>query len=71
MLLSKKLKRRMTSEEADAIIERSKTEPPLELEKGDIPAMILAGIIVFFPVVLAIGGTLAFLYWFIFNVWVR
>jgi hypothetical protein len=69
MLLSRKLKRKMSNAEMDAIIERSKTEEPLELEKGDITAMLIAGFVVFMPVVLAIGGTLAFLYWFFFNVW--
>jgi len=43
---------------ADEIIERSKTEEPLELEKGDIPAMILAALIVFLPFVLAISGVM-------------
>jgi len=72
MFLSKKHKRpKMTREEADAIIERSKTEEPLELEKGDIKAMILAAFIVFLPFVLAFSGALGLLYWFIFHVWAR
>ena len=70
MLLSKKIKRpRMTRKEADAIIEKSRSEPSLELEKGDIKAMIIAGIVVFLPFVLAFAGALGFLYWFIFFVW--
>jgi dihydroxyacid dehydratase/phosphogluconate dehydratase len=70
MFLSKKLKRpRMTREEADAIIERAKTEAPLELEKGDIPAMMLAAVIVFLPFILVLGGSMVFLWWFIFHVW--
>ena len=72
MFLPKKYKRpRMTRAEADAIIERSKTEEPLDLEKGDLKAMILAAFIVFLPFVLGISGAFAFLYWFIFNVWGR
>ena len=64
-----KKRRKMTSEEADAIIERSKTEEPIELEKGDIPAMILAAIIVFLPFILALGTAMLILWWFIFSVW--
>jgi hypothetical protein len=70
MILSRKYKRpKMTAEEADAIIEKSRTEEPLQLEKGDIKAMILAAFIVFLPVILAVSGALGLLYWFIFYVW--
>jgi len=70
MFLSRKLKRpKMTSEEMDAIIERAKTEPPLELEKGDLKAMIIAAFIVFFPFVLVFSGSLILIYWLIFYVW--
>jgi uncharacterized membrane protein len=70
MFLPKKMKRsRMTSEEAKAIMERAKTEAPLELEKGDLTAMILAAFVVFMPVVLLFCGALYFAYWFLFNVW--
>ena len=62
-------RRKMTREEADAIIERSKTEEPLELEKGDRLAMFIAAVIVFAPVVLAIVGVLALSWWIIFHVW--
>ena len=64
-----KLKRKMTREEADAIIERAKTEEPLELEKGDLKAMLLAAIIVFVPFILLFVGAFALLWWFIFRVW--
>jgi len=69
MFLSKKHKRpRMTRDEANAIIERSKTEEPLELEKGDKLAMLFAAIIVFLPFVLVISGVLVLIYVLIFVV---
>jgi len=57
-LLPRNLKKRMTRKEADEIIERSKDEAPLELEKGDLKAIILAAIIVFVPFILILTGTL-------------
>ena len=69
MFLGKLKRPKMTREEANAIIERSKTEEPLNLEKGDLLAMVLAAIKVFLPFVLAIGGSLIFLWWLIFHVW--
>ena len=70
MFFGKKYKRqRMTRAEADAIIERSKTEEPLELEKGDLKAMIIAAIIVFLPFIMVMGGVMGLLWWFIFRVW--
>jgi len=70
MLFSNKQKRkRMTREEADAIIERSKKEAPLELEKGDLKAMFIAAIIVFLPFILFFAGTMGLLWWLIFRVW--
>ncbi|MCL2187693.1 MAG: hypothetical protein FWC16_01485 [Defluviitaleaceae bacterium] len=71
LFLPRHMKRGMTREQANEIIEKSKGEPPLDLEKGDIKAMIMAAIIVFAPVVLIFGGSLWFVYWFIFNVWAR
>ena len=68
MFLGKR-KRKMTREEMDAIVERSKAEKPLELEKGDRLAMVMAAFIVFVPVVLAIVGALVGVWWFIFYVW--
>jgi len=68
MLLSNKMRRKFTRKEADEIIERAKTEAPLELEKGDIPAMILAALMVFVPFTLALGGGLLLLWVFIFFV---
>ena len=70
MLFSNLRKRhQMRREDADAIIEKAKTEAPLDLEKGDIPAMILAALIVFLPFILAISGVMYLLWWVIFNVW--
>ena len=69
MFLGKHKRRKMTREEADAIIERAKTEAPLELEKGDLLAMFLAALVVFVPVLLALAGAFAFLWWFIFFIW--
>jgi hypothetical protein len=70
MFLFKNRKRpRMTVEEADAIIAKSRDEAPLELEKNDIKAIIIAGLIVFVPFVLIFGGALYFVYWFIVNIW--
>ena len=70
MFLSKIWKRnKMTRAKANAIIEKSRDEAPLELEKNDIKAMIIAGLIVFVPFVLVLTGALYFVYWFIFNVW--
>ena len=70
MFLSKKLKRsKLTREEADAIIKKAEDEEPLELEKGDLKAIILATIIVFVPFLLAIGGGMLLLWLFIFRVW--
>jgi len=58
----------MTLEEANAIMEKAKTEEPLELEKGDLKAMILAAFIVFMPFVLLIGGGIGLLWWVFFHV---
>jgi len=69
MFLGKLKRPRMTREEADAIIERSKSEPPLDLERGDLTAMILAAIIVFLPFILFISGAMGLLWWLIFRVW--
>ena len=62
------MKRKMTGEDVKAIMERTKTEDPLELEKGDLKAMILAAIIVFLPFILVFSGTLFLLWWLLFNV---
>ena len=66
-----KLKKRFTREDADAIIKKAETEESLELEKGDMLAIILAAITVFAPFVLALGGAMVLLWWFIMNVWGR
>jgi len=69
MFLGKLKRKRMTSEEAKAIMEKAKTEAPLELEKGDLKAMLLAAIVVFLPFVLLLSGALGFLWWLILRVW--
>ena len=68
MFLGKR-KRRYTSQDMDDILERAKTEEPLELEKGDKLAMFIAAVIVFLPAVLAIAGAMLLAWWFIFFVW--
>jgi hypothetical protein len=69
MLLPRRLKRKFTRKDANEIIDRSKTDAPLELEKGDIPAMVLAAIMVFLPFVLALSGVILLLWLLIFVVW--
>ena len=70
MFLSKKMKRpRMTWKEAGEIIKKSKTEEPLELEKNDLKAIILAALIVFIPFLLMFIVPFALLLLFIFNIW--
>ena len=56
-------KRRLTREKADAIIERAKTEEPLELEKGDKLAMLFAGLLVFVPFALVLAGAMLLVMW--------
>jgi len=62
-------RKRMTAEEAQAIWERTKGEEPLELERNDLKAIILAALVVFIPFVLAFGGVLLLIWWFIMFVW--
>jgi len=70
MFLSRVMKRnKMTRAQADAILERAKTEEPLELEKGDFTAMLIAAFIVFMPILLGIAAVLGFVYFFIFHIW--
>ena len=45
--------------------DRELKENPLELEKGDVPAMILAAFLVLGPVFLIIIGMIFLLYWFL------
>jgi len=66
MFLGKLKRRKMTREEADAIIERSKSEAPLELEKGDLKAMILAALIVFVPFIMAFVVVFGLFWWLFF-----
>ena len=69
MFLRRNQKRRITKEEADAIIEKAKSEEPLELEKGDMLAMVLAAFRVFLPFVLLLGGSMFLVWWFITRIW--
>ena len=62
-------RRRMTAAEADAIWERTRGEEPLELEKNDLRAIILASLAVFVPFVLAFSGLLFFVWVFIIFIW--
>jgi len=71
MFWGKDKRRKMSRAEMDAIIEKSKTEKSLELEKGDKLAMVMAAFIVFVPVVIALVGVLGLAWWFIFYVWGR
>jgi len=59
----------MTREEANAILERTKTEEPLELEKGDLFAILLAAAKTFVPVILVFCLSMLLLWWLIFHVW--
>lgn len=59
---------KMTKEEANAIIQRAQTEEPLDLEKGDFAAMIIAALMVFLPFLLALSGSLLLLWWLLFHV---
>lgn len=45
------------------VIEQTKKEPELELEKGDITAIIIAAVITLLPILLVIVGGLLFVYW--------
>jgi len=69
MFLRKDQKKRMTRQEADAILERARHEEPLELEKGDMTAIILAAFKVFIPIILLFAGGMALLMWLILGVW--
>ena len=57
MLFPKKIRRVLDVKKAE---EKGMTE---ELEKGDIPAMIIAAFLVFTPVILLIIGIVWGLYW--------
>lgn len=69
MFLSRKMKRKFTREEADAIIEKAKTEEPLQLEKNDLKAIMLAAAIVFVPFVLVFVGVMGLMFMFISRIW--
>jgi len=69
MFLRKDQKKRMTREQANEILERAKTEEPLDLEKGDMMAIILAALKVFVPFILLFAGAILFVWWLIVFVW--
>lgn len=62
MFLRKSQKRRV---DVEAVMNRTKTEKSLRLEKGDLPAIIIAAFAVFTPFLLVFTGALAFAYWLI------
>jgi len=68
LFLNSRKRKGMTREEADAIINKSKTEAPLELEKGDLPAILMAAFIVFVPFLLAFGAAFGIVWWLMFRV---
>jgi len=59
----------MTRAQADAILERTKNEEPLELEKNDLLAIIMAAFAVFVPFILILAGIMIGAWWFITMVW--
>ncbi|MCL2752917.1 MAG: hypothetical protein FWE44_02065 [Defluviitaleaceae bacterium] len=69
MFLRKDQKKRMTRQEANEILERAKKEEPLELEKGDMTAIILAALKVFVPFILLFAGAMLLIWWLIMFVW--
>ncbi|MCL2168851.1 MAG: hypothetical protein FWB74_02360 [Defluviitaleaceae bacterium] len=68
MFVPKKRKKGLSREDQNAILERARTEEPLELEKGDMLAIILAAFKVFLPFVLGIAGFLILIAW-LFMLW--
>ncbi|MFA5447484.1 MAG: hypothetical protein WC233_04340 [Sphaerochaeta sp.] len=60
MLFPKKIKRVLDVEGAE---KRHASEIKEELEKGDIPAMIISAFLVFTPVILLLIGIVWGLYW--------
>jgi len=49
--------------DADGIIERTKNEPELELEKGDLKAIIIAAMVVMLPALVVFVSVVLFVYW--------
>jgi len=48
---------------ADKVLAKTKEEPALELEKGDLKAIIIAAMLVLFPILLVFVGALLFIFW--------
>ncbi|MCL2286129.1 MAG: hypothetical protein FWC32_07150 [Firmicutes bacterium] len=49
--------------DVNSVIEKTKQEPELELEKGDLMAIIIAAVIVILPVLLSFIGGVLLIYW--------
>ncbi len=60
MLFPKKIRRVLNIKKAE---ERHATEEKVDLEKGDFLAMLIAGFLVFTPVILLLVGIVWGLYW--------
>jgi len=50
--------------DVNRVLEKTKQEPELELEKGDLTAIIIAACIVILPVLLSFVGVVLLVYWF-------
>lgn len=61
----KESKEQTTRARIREIEERARHEESLELEKGDIPAMIIAALMVFIPFLIFFCGALLLLWWFV------
>ena len=61
MLFEKKVRRLINPEKTD----KESRENPLELEKGDMKAIIIAAFVVYGPVVLAFCGIVGLIAWFL------
>lgn len=44
-------------------LERAQNEAPLELERGDLKAIIIAALLAFIPIIVGLGGMMFLLYW--------
>lgn len=49
--------------EADEILERTKTEDGLDLEKGDVLAIFIAAFITLMPILLVLFASVGLIYW--------
>ena len=60
-MFSRKDRKRINIKEIE---DRTKNEEPLELEKGDLKAIVLAAFATLMPIALAMGGAMLLVYWF-------